>query len=225
MADERGTELARLRRALLDEATLGDVVDTLVAHTARLLGGVRAGVVVVRRGERVESGSTDPALSRLEALQRCWGAGPDLDLLAGHDPVLLVPDISGCERWQRWARAAGRHGLRSMVGVRLRTPNGSLGSLTCYAAVPRHFGAAHLATLRSIGHVASPTLATSGERDRLWDAVDARRMIAMGEGVLMEAYGVDGQQAAAVLSRQCRERRLTPHAFAGQLVATMALPG
>ena len=223
MSDDQAAELTGLSHALLDEVTLADRIEVLLAYTVHRLGGVRAGVVLVRREARVETGVTDPVLARLDAVQRQSGAGPDLDLLTDRD-LLHVGDLTTYDRWPQWRHEAERSGLRSLIGVRLRARSVSLGAITCYAARPHHFGPADPETLRAIGRCAAPTLATAGERDRLWDAVDARRLIGMAQGVLMESYGVDGDQAADVLSRRCRERRLSLPELAGQLVGHMTLP-
>ncbi len=221
MGGDRRLELAWLRRALLEEVTLGDRVDALLAHTTSLLGDVRVGVALVRRGAWIVAGVTDPLLARLDEVQQLCGSGPDVALVTDRH-VVLVGDVDTCDRWVPWALQAGRGGLRSMIGVRLRTPTCALGSLTAYAPAPGRFALGDLATLRAIAGHAGPALATAGERDRLWDAVDSRRVIGLAQGILMEAYGVDGQEAADVLSRRSRARRLPQNALAGQLVADVA---
>lgn len=223
MDDDRRPELAWLGHSLLEEVTLADRVESLVAHTSWLLGAGRVGVALVRRGARVRAGVSDPVIVRLDEVQRRCGSGPDLTLLSERH-VVLVRDTGTCERWAHWALQAERSGLRSMIGVRLRTRSGTLGTLTCYATAPGWFCSSDLAVLRGVAHHASAPLATAGERDRLWDAVDSRRVIALAQGVLMEAYGVDGRQAADVLTQHSRERRVTQHALAGQLVADMQIP-
>ena len=174
-------------------------------------------------GRKGRDGVTDPVLSRLDEVQRGCGSGPDLALMADRY-LVLVRDTGTCERWTHWALQAERSGLRSMIGVRLRTDDGTLGTLTCYAAAPHRFRSTDVAVLRGIARQAAAVLATAGERDRLWDAVDSRRVIGLAQGVLMEAYGVDGRQAADVLSRHSRERRITEHTLAGQLRGRHAGP-
>ncbi len=223
MTDARDHDLTWLAPVLLEEATLADRVDLLAAHTSLLLRGVRTGVALVRRGVRVDTGPPDPQLSPLERLQRVNGVGPDCDVLAGRD-LLEVSDVRDEGRWPRWAHEADRAGLRSMVAVRLRVRSATVGSLACYAPTPGHFGPADVRTLQLIARRAAPTLASAGERARLWETLDARRVTAMAEGVLMEAYGLGGAEAADVLTRSSRARRLTRHGWAGQLVGYMAQP-
>jgi GAF domain-containing protein len=217
-------DLSWLAPTLLEEATLADRVESLVTVTARLLRGATVGVVLVRRGVRVDAGPTDPVLASLSDVQERGGAGPDLDLLAGLD-LVVVDDIRGDDRWPAWADRAGRSGLRSMAAVRLRARTTTLGILTCYATRPRHFAPEDVSTLRLISRRATPAVATAGERARLWDAVDARRTIGMAEGVLMEAYGICGEDAADVLTSHSRDRLLTRLGLAGRLVGHMAAPG
>ena len=224
MSDDQDAELTGLGRALLEEATLADRIEILLARTGLLLGGVRAGLVLVRRGVRVETAVADHVFARLGDVEQRCGVGPELDLLSDHD-LVHIGDLATCGRWPEWTEEAWRSGVRSLLGVRLRVHHLTLGSLTCLATRADHFETADVETLRAVARRAAPTLATAGERDRLWDAVDTRRLVGMAEGVLMESYGVDGDQAADVMRRRCRERRLTLHELAGQLVGHMALPG
>jgi hypothetical protein len=135
-----------------------------------------------------------------------------------------VTDVRTDGRWPRWAHRAERVGLRALVAVRLHTRRATVGSLACYAPTAGHFEPADVSTLRAIARLATPALTAAGERARLWDAVDARRVTGMAEGVLMEAYGIGGAEAADVLTRSSRERQLTRHGWAGRLVGQMAQP-
>jgi|tagenome__1003787_1003787.scaffolds.fasta_scaffold20508993_1 GAF domain-containing protein len=224
MGDGGHLDLAWLRHALLEEVTLGDRMETLVAQVAFLLDNVHVGVSVVRRGAYIAVSSMNPVFTRLHQVQRDFGSGPDLALMADR-ALVQVEDIGAFDEWQPWALQAERCGLRSMIGVPLPTLSGPLGTLTCYAAVPGRFGSADAATLSSVARHAAPVLAGARERDRLWEALESRRMIGLAQGVLMESDGVDRQEAAEVLSRRSRDRHLPQNALAGQLVADMASHG
>jgi GAF domain-containing protein len=114
--------------------------------------------------------------------------------------------------------------VRSLLGVRLRTTAGVIGSLTLYDAQPGRFTAADRdEAVLLAGHAAVAMSSVAG-RANLWRAIDSRQAIGQAQGILMERFALDGEQAFAVLRRYSQLHNSKLSEVAARLVATRRLP-
>lgn len=60
--------------------------------------------------------------------------------------------------------------------------------------------------------------------DSLSDAVDARTLVGQAQGILMERFGLDADQAFAVLRRYSQDHNIRLRHLSKQLVHTRLLP-
>ena len=56
--------------------------------------------------------------------------------------------------------------------------------------------------------------------ENLWKAIDARNLIGQAQGILMERFGVDAEQAFGVLRRYSQDNNLRLAVVAERLIAT-----
>jgi AmiR/NasT family two-component response regulator len=72
-------------------------------------------------------------------------------------------------------------------------------------------------------HAATALLAAQ-RQENLWQAVDARKLIGQAQGMLMERFTLDTDQAFAVLLRYSQDRNLKLRTVAEQLIEERRLP-
>ena len=219
--------LAELARTMHAQQTPAEAARHAVEHAVDAFGCTAAALLVVPARGRLEcAAATDDRLAELPALLAAAGGGPDVDLVgeAAADGLVHVADTRTDERWPAWAAALAAAGLHSALVARLATGAGTHGTLAVYDERPGAFGEDDRCAARALaGHV-SVALAALSDRAHLWRAVDARWLIGQAQGILMERFSMDADQAFAVLRRYSQDRNVKLRVLAEQLVRERRLP-
>jgi GAF domain-containing protein len=217
---------ARLAVELHRESGLEETIDAVLRFALLAVGCTDAGVVLARRAGRLEpAASTAPVVEQIDQLQLAYGEGPALTSVADRNEVgLLVKDLALDERWPVWGPEAAALGLRSALALRLHTGGPTLGVLELFHPEPDAFGADEDAVARILAQHASVAVATACQEASLWQAVDARKLIGQAQGILMERFAMDADQAFAVLRRYSQDYNIKLRDVADRLVSTRNLP-
>ena len=224
MTERFAEDLAEMAVSLHDEPTLEETIESVLDYALKAVDCAYAGVIFVYAKSRVETvAATSAIVAELDKVQLEHGEGPDLDVLSAPANSVLVGDTTLDGRWPRWAEAVAASGVRSMLGVRLHTSASTIGSLNLYDPRPEHFTEED----RDVAHIfarhAAVALSSARETANLWKAIDARRLIGQAQGILMERYDMDADQAFAVLRRYSQDHNVKLHRVAERLIATRAL--
>ena len=212
-ADELAAVFASMSGLLLSSETVSsalELITTLVAETVGDVDG--AGVTLLdEHGARTTTAATDPVVTEADALQYELGEGPCLMAWAQRVAV-RVDDITGDDRWPRWAQAAAATGMRAVLSAPLVVGDAALGALKVYSRRPGTYGehdkhlltmfAAHAAVL--LNQVRSRADARRVST-RLADSLRVRDVVNIAKGVLMCREGVDEQAAFLLLSKAAEE--------------------
>jgi GAF domain-containing protein len=184
-----------------DMFLLSDLRQTMdtVAGLAANIFACQAAVLRVDHGRMICGAATHPAVQRAGELQIDCGEGPSVDAIVDRRHS-VVDDLRVEGRWRFWAPQAARLGFRSVVSVSL-TEHNIEGVVNLYSRRPSTFQAADLATAEVFAQHAALALAVANERVHLREAVAARTLIGQAQGVLMQRYQLDADQAFTVLRR------------------------
>ncbi len=230
LVDEARTGLARaladLALRLAEAPNLVETERRVVEHAVRLIGGEHAGLFALRGRRGVElSRSTDPVVDGLVGDEGDGAeSGPELAVLSG-DEVLVVSDTGLDRRWPEWSERTLGSGFRSALAVRVGTLGPVHGTLLVVSAAPGAFvGAGVVERARLLAAHAGAALVAAQQQENLWQAVDARKLIGQAQGMLMERFGLDTDQAFAVLLRYSQDRNLKLRTVAEQLIEERELP-
>ena len=227
MADEgreQAGDFAELALRLHDEDTLEATIDRLLEFAVRELDCSYATVVFSLAKQRVETvAATDPAVAGLGSVQLDAGEGPDLEVIAGGRSI-VVHDISLDERWPVWAAAASAVGVRSMLATPLQTAELTIGSLDFHDLRAGHFTDDDLEVAQVLARHAAVALDAARDHDNLWRAIGSRHLIGMAQGILMERFAIDADEAFAVLRRYSQDGNVKLHAVAERVVTSRRLP-
>ena len=218
-------ELADLALTLHGQSTLDDTVDRVLEFGLKALGCGYAGVILVHKRGGVETlAATNDLVGHLDKVQLETGEGPDVDAVTDRHGV-VVPDVRTERRWPQWAEQVERVGIRSMVGARLHTSGSTLGSLNFYDQRPDHFDHVDLQVAHLVARHAAIAMDTINDTTNLWKAIDARKLVGQAQGILMERFDIDEEQAFAVLRRYSQDHNVKLHEVAARLVTERRLPG
>lgn len=217
-------ELSEVVRRIYDERTVDETLERVLEYAVKAVDCAYAGVTFVHRRGTVETAAaTHPLVIALDEAQLACKEGPDLELL--HDGVsLLVSDTRSESRWPTWAAQAAAAGIRSLLSVRLNTDTQRVGSLNLYDPEPDRFDIADQQVAHVIARHAAVALSSARNLENLWQAVDSRKIIGQAQGILMERYSLDPDQAFAVLSRYSQEKNLKLRLVAERLIESRSLP-
>jgi GAF domain-containing protein len=224
-AREQAGDFAEMALRLHDEDTLEGTIERVLEFAVRELDCSSATVVFAHARGRVETvASTDPALGRLDVVQVEAGDGPDLDVVA-HGRGVVVHDTSVDERWPAWAAAASAAGVRSMLATPLRTTEVSIGSLGFHDVRPGHFTDDDLDVAQVLARHAAVALDAARDQANLWRAIGSRHLIGMAQGILMERFAIDADEAFAVLRRYSQDGNVKLRTVAERVVDGQRLDG
>jgi GAF domain-containing protein len=210
---------------LHQEPTAERTVDRIVEYAKAGMRCDDAGILLVHSRQRVETAAaTSERAERAHTLQTELDEGPCLDAVTADESFYAIGDTVTDERWPRWSRMVADLGVRSVLSLRLETHKRRYGSLNLYGSEPQMFGADDLAVATIFARHASIAVATSQETDGLQRAMDARKVIGIAMGILMERYSIDADRAFTVLQRYSQTHNIKLRQVAQQVADRRALP-
>lgn len=189
-----------------------DVVDgalRLVVHLARatVVGADGVSVSLRRHGRLATVAASDQTISDMDADQYATGEGPCVDAsLNGH--WFHVESLDEETRWPAFVPRAKKLGINAILSTPLMARHQSVGALNIYSRTRAAFAAKELELASVFATEASAILTDAGvdvpdgqlaQRQR--EALAAREVIALAEGVLMEREGVSQHDAYTLLRR------------------------
>ena len=209
---------------LHDAEDLDGTLDLVMEFSAQAVGCASAALTLISRKGQIETAAaTDDGGAALDRAQAELEEGPGLSAIRD-EAMVRVDDVGTHSRWPRWQIRASDLGYRSALCVVLRDSTHAVGSLNLYARVPHAFDEDDVAVAHILARHAGIALARARELSDLTVAIDARKLIGQAQGILMERYGLDGDQAFAVLRRYSQHTNVKLRIVAQRLIDTRALP-
>jgi ANTAR domain/GAF domain len=203
-----------------DTAGTLDAVLSLARRTFRC--DAAAVMLIAPRGSAAKTAATTTEARRAEALQLEHHQGPGFDAISTRQPVVSA-ELRFDSRWRFWAPQAADVGFRSVLSLVL-TAGEPFGAVTLYSHRPSFFGADFVASGTRFAQQAAIAVAVAVERDQLVRARDSRGIIGQAQGILMERYTINADQAFAVLRRYSSHLNTKLRLVAERVVRNRSLP-
>ena len=196
---------------------LEETVETVAQFALRAAGCTSAGVILAGP---VVGAVTDPVVQKLFEREVDAGAGPTLDALAGGHTVYL-PDTGAATDWPRWRTEAVSCDVGSALYVPMVARSRIEGVLSLYHLETEAFSDADAEPIAHIlARHASIAVAGNLRTESLDRAVDARKLVGLAMGILMERFTIDGDQAFALLRRYSQQSGTKLRDVAQQVIDT-----
>jgi GAF domain-containing protein len=222
--DRYAEEFARMALELHEQPSVEETVEGVLAYALRAVDCAYAGVILVQGRSRVQTvAATNDVVAALDRAQLESGVGPDVELIADRVSV-LVADTETDDRWPAWSRAVADAGVRSMLGIRMHTSSATIGSLNLYDPRPNRFTDDDRDVAHILARHAAVAMSSARRKANLWLAMDTRRAIGEAQGILMERFAIDADQAFAVLRRYSQDHNVKLKEVAERLISTRRLP-
>ncbi|WP_374999929.1 GAF and ANTAR domain-containing protein [Aeromicrobium sp. CTD01-1L150] len=218
-------EFSRIALELHDASGSEQTIERITEYARSAIGSEDAGVLLVHTRSRIETAAaTSATVAKAHALQADLDEGPCLDALQVHDTVVRIDDAAQDERWPRWCAALVDLGFRSVLSVPLATSDRLYGSVNLFAVRADAFTVDDEAVASILARHASVALAASHDIEGLRKAIDARKLIGMAMGMLMERFSIDGDRAFQVLRRYSQDHNVKLRDLAERVVSGGDLP-
>jgi GAF domain-containing protein len=218
-------EFGRLAIELHGRRSLSETVDQVVHYALTAVDCDYADAMFLLQTKQVETvAATDPIAEKAAQLQAELNEGPIHALPPDLGSDLVVHDTSTDVRWPKWGNALKELGIRSVLSVRLATRDALIGALNLYGHEPMRFDSDDVAVAHILARHASVALATARREYAVAQTIDARKRVGLAQGILMERFGLNAEQAFELLRRYSQEHRLKLNKVARELVETRELP-
>lgn len=156
-------------------------------------------------------------------LQGDYAEGPAVDA-AGRNETVTCADLATSSRWPRWAPRVAALGAGSLTCLPLHAGRRSLGALTMYRQQPHPYTRQDLQIAELIASHVELVLENLAVCDNASAAADARHRIGKAQGVLIQQFGMDHEQASALLRRYSQDTNRKIGDIAADVTATRGLP-
>lgn len=193
-----------------------------VAGLAAEIFTCEAAVMTLDHGQITCGAGTDDLAERAGELQVQYAEGPSVDAIVERRHS-VADDLRVESRWRFWAPQAARLGWRAVLSVSLTDQNVT-GVVNLYSRRPQTFQAADLATAEEFAQHAALALAVATEQGQLRLAVESRTLIGQAQGVLMQRYQIDADQAFRVMRRYSSHNNRKLRSVAEDVVRERQLP-
>jgi GAF domain-containing protein len=217
--------LGELARALEREHDVGETLDTIVHAAAGTVPGAQHASIsaVLRRREVHTRAATDELPRAVDNAQYETGQGPCLDTLFERRTE-RVSDVAADQRWPEFTKRAVELGVGSMLAVQLYVHGDDLGALNLISEHPHAFDEESESVALLFAAHAAVAMAAAQQIEQLEHAVSTRDTIGQAKGILIERFGITGDQAFMLLARASQHENRKLHEIAAELVATGQLP-
>lgn len=219
-------ECTNIAEALTDAAkainsprSLDETLDAIVTAARHTVPGFdHVGISVAHRGGEIETrAGTGQLVWELDDLQYKLGEGPCYEAIAD-DAVLLLEDAREETRWSRYLPMARRKGLRSQMGLRLYTEEGTLGGLNFYSVSTTGIDADAVQLAELFAAHAAIALGRARHAHQLNESVSSRQVIGTAVGIVMERYRISDQRAFQFLVRASSTSNVKLRVIAQEIV-------
>jgi transcriptional regulator with GAF, ATPase, and Fis domain len=209
---------ARISQELLAmpevEHTLQHVVDLAVQN----IDGCDLAGITMRHGSKVDTpAASEPLVNQLDGWQYELREGPCVDAVFVDD-VYVIEDMKSEQRWPNWAPKAASLGVQSVLSVRLATPNDVVGGLNLYSRSLYAYDEDQILTASIYAAHAANAIAATGQIGGLNSALQTRHKIGIAQGLLMQRYDLDEDQAFQFLARISQETNVKLHDVAAKVI-------
>jgi GAF domain-containing protein len=220
LAEEFGT----LAIELHGRQSLSETVDQVVQYALTAVDCDHAVMFLLQAKMFETVAATDPVAEKAARLPAKMGESPLLALPPELGSHLVVHDTATDVRWPQWGSELKSLGIRSFLSVRLATRDSVIGALNLYGREPMRFDNDDVAIAHILARHASVALATARREYAVAQTIDARKRVGLAQGMLMERFGLNAEQAFELLRRYSQQHRLKLNDVARELVSTRELP-
>jgi GAF domain-containing protein len=215
--------LGEAAKAINSPRSLDETLDAIVRAAQQTVPGFEyVGISVAHSHGEIETrAGTGQLVWELDELQYKFQEGPCYEAIReGEGSVLLLEDARTDERWPSYLPMALERGLRSQMGLRLYTEEGTLGGLNFYSTRSSGIDPDAVQLGELFAAHAAIALGRARYEHQLNESVSSRQVIGTAVGIVMERYQVPEDRAFQFLVRASTTSNIKLRAIAQEVVDT-----
>jgi GAF domain-containing protein len=217
-------DVAAIAMELQALQTPAETAEQVVKYAQHQLDADHAGITLITAKGSLETlAPTDPLVEAVDALQYELGEGACLDS-SWEGQTLAAEDLSTDRRWPNWGPKVAASGIISALAAELRTDQRRIGAINLYWSRRRKISVDDAAYAQNFARHAALALQASLNEANLQVALDTRKLIGQAQGILMERFDLDDNQAFCVLKRYSQDHNIKLRMVAERLIETRRLP-
>jgi hypothetical protein len=221
------SRLASMAEAVAGCATMQAAGERIVQAAAHVVdAAAMAGLATVTHSDGIRIRAyTDAEVLLLEHAQSQYREGPGLAAASvrGRE-IITVEDMARERRWPRFASAATRLGIQSMVVCSLPLQGGGKVALNLHAKRAEAFDAAAVERAALFALCSSLTFANARLAENAAAALASRQAVGEATGILMERHRILAAEAFERLSRVSQDLNVKLSRVAAYVACTGADP-
>lgn len=198
-----------------------DIVAILVGGGLADWGGIS--LLLPDSGAFYTMAHTDELVRTVDSAQYRHREGPCV-YAATHTEVVTSDHPGDDPRWPVWGPHASQAGVTAVLSVPLHSQRVPFGAMNLYRGNHHKYGGDDLQLAQLAATHVSALLAHQRVQHHLEKAVDARTIIGQAQGVFMERFRLNPDQAFSALRRYSQHSNTKLHLVAERLVDTRRLP-
>lgn len=212
--------LAALTEHLDDQRSLTEASAAIAEFAVAELGSDLAGVSLLRTsGRPVRLAATSSLLLQLDEVEASANRGPGTAPVA-HGAVINVVDTREEDiMWPEWSAAAAERDILSASIVGMPTLRGRWVALQLFSHRTAAFAPENQRALTAVVRVVGMGLRQVDRLANLEEALATRGLIGQAQGIVMERFGLNSDQAMQFLRRRSQQDNMKVRDIARQLVS------
>jgi hypothetical protein len=211
--------LAELAEHLDTKHSLVEASTAIAEFAVAQLGSDLAGVFLLgTTGRPTRLAATGSLLAELDEVEVSANQGPGLAPVAD-GAVIHVPHTREDRMWPAWSSAAAEQGILSACFLGMPPLRGRSVALQLFSYRTDAFAPKYLSGLAAVARIAGMGLRHVDRRANLEEAMATRDLIGRAQGIVMERYDLDSDQAMQYLRRSSQEANAKVRDIAQELVS------
>ncbi len=216
--------LTELAEHLGHKRSLAEASHAIAEFAVAQLGSDLAGVYLPgTRGRRVRLAATDSVLSQLDEVEANTDQGPGAAPIADGAMIHLA-DTREDDLWPAWSAAAVERAILSACFLGMPALRSRSVTLELFSRRAAAFAPEELALFAAVAKVAGMGLRQVDRLANLEDAMATRDLIGQAQGIIMERYDLDSDQAMQFLRRTSQQSNTRVRDIAQELVSRRRTP-
>ena len=218
---DMATALASAAKAIHSPRSLDQTLDAIVEAARDTVPGFEhVGISIAHSNGELETRSgTGQLVWELDEVQYELAEGPCYGAIR-EEALLMIEDAREETRWPRYIPKARERGLRSQMGLRLYTPDGTLGGLNFYSTRTAGIDPDAVQLAELFASHAAIALGRARYEHQLNESVASRQVIGTAVGIVMERYRITEDRAFQFLVRASSTSNVKLRRIAEDLVST-----
>lgn len=203
-------KFAEFAASLTEAEDFNDTAEHLILYAVKAVGASFGGITLLRsRGHLETVGATHPKVNQADAAQYELREGPCVDA-AQKSRSVLSDCVGNDSRWPRWGPEVARLGISSVLSSEMHGRGRRIGALNLYSHSEKAFDADDVELANILADQSAALMAVMSSERGLREALETRTLIGQAQGMLMERFDIDADQAFSVLRRfsQCSNHPL-----------------